>query len=554
MIKKKFDFDNHIFAVIQSFDNYVSSLDEIEYKHYKKIVENVLPKQYIKHENQENRIEIVVNTSNDDNESELKLIDDLFESLTTYISFQFSKIKTIIGYRKAKNKWTYDLTSFERKCLNELTTVGKIITNYLIKSNLYRKLYEYTKKVNKYKKNFFKDILKECDTNIQHVIKLYKLIFKHYGKFPTTDLMNIIYLSMYYEFISKKNSQDSGPDEEIAYLTSYVRGAGPIFLKLLQRFAMLIRLREDYSSVLRNSYEDIPKLKECEIRGILNYLGDPKLLIDNKKELEIFQTYDFSSPMSVASVGQVHKFSFEGEEYIFKFIKPRTVLNIISEIFMGKNSIFPTLKNNTLNRKVKQYFQYIALNTFFEFNFLKEKENIETIRDVYEVEEYNISSVNIPKKEPFTLDSIPHIWMNIVEGETINTLIKRNDEINCRKIVPIFKKLLLHWFLTGVFKDGRFHADIHGGNVIIKNKNDKLVMTLIDFGNCSTLRENEQKAVLKTIKKHYEIVKLIRDGYFCRKASKEDIKDCIRELLKICLLYTSPSPRDRQKSRMPSSA
>ena len=29
---------------------------------------------------------------------------------------------------------------------------------------------------------------------------------------------------------------------------------------------------------------------------------------------------------------------------------------------------------------------------------------------------------------------------------------------------------------------------------------------------------------------------------------------CFREPLKICLLYTSPSPRDRQKSRMPSSA
>ena len=27
-----------------------------------------------------------------------------------------------------------------------------------------------------------------------------------------------------------------------------------------------------------------------------------------------------------------------------------------------------------------------------------------------------------------------------------------------------------------------------------------------------------------------------------------------QRLLKICLLYTSPSPRDRQKSRMPSSA
>ena len=31
-------------------------------------------------------------------------------------------------------------------------------------------------------------------------------------------------------------------------------------------------------------------------------------------------------------------------------------------------------------------------------------------------------------------------------------------------------------------------------------------------------------------------------------------KDDAPELFKICLLYTSPSPRDRQKSRMPSSA
>ena len=33
-------------------------------------------------------------------------------------------------------------------------------------------------------------------------------------------------------------------------------------------------------------------------------------------------------------------------------------------------------------------------------------------------------------------------------------------------------------------------------------------------------------------------------------------RDLERELVgrKVCLLYTSPSPRDRQKSRMPSSA
>ena len=33
-----------------------------------------------------------------------------------------------------------------------------------------------------------------------------------------------------------------------------------------------------------------------------------------------------------------------------------------------------------------------------------------------------------------------------------------------------------------------------------------------------------------------------------------NLKSTIENLAKFCLLYTSPSPRDRQKSRMPSSA
>ena len=35
---------------------------------------------------------------------------------------------------------------------------------------------------------------------------------------------------------------------------------------------------------------------------------------------------------------------------------------------------------------------------------------------------------------------------------------------------------------------------------------------------------------------------------------EEDAIKIMRQNLKPCLLYTSPSPRDRQKSRMPSSA
>ena len=40
------------------------------------------------------------------------------------------------------------------------------------------------------------------------------------------------------------------------------------------------------------------------------------------------------------------------------------------------------------------------------------------------------------------------------------------------------------------------------------------------------------------------------------KVTSDEVSDQLKKLLDLynCLLYTSPSPRDRQKSRMPSSA
>ena len=40
----------------------------------------------------------------------------------------------------------------------------------------------------------------------------------------------------------------------------------------------------------------------------------------------------------------------------------------------------------------------------------------------------------------------------------------------------------------------------------------------------------------------------------CPRVNKDAIEGMRKSMAKACLLYTSPSPRDRQKSRMPSSA
>ena len=48
------------------------------------------------------------------------------------------------------------------------------------------------------------------------------------------------------------------------------------------------------------------------------------------------------------------------------------------------------------------------------------------------------------------------------------------------------------------------------------------------------------------------VAKLLNDSFVCIKVDREERPDI--DQLYICLLYTSPSPRDRTRSRMPSSA
>ena len=60
----------------------------------------------------------------------------------------------------------------------------------------------------------------------------------------------------------------------------------------------------------------------------------------------------------------------------------------------------------------------------------------------------------------------------------------------------------------------------------------------------------------KDLKLRYSLMKEENEEYL--QAAKEgdltEIADALGDMLYICLLYTSPSPRDRTRSRMPSSA
>ena len=56
------------------------------------------------------------------------------------------------------------------------------------------------------------------------------------------------------------------------------------------------------------------------------------------------------------------------------------------------------------------------------------------------------------------------------------------------------------------------------------------------------------KRRIKQTQNGYNLLKLKRDGLF------HEFRTLLSEMIEACLLYTSPSPRDRSLSRMPSSA
>ena len=73
--------------------------------------------------------------------------------------------------------------------------------------------------------------------------------------------------------------------------------------------------------------------------------------------------------------------------------------------------------------------------------------------------------------------------------------------------------------------------------------------------NCSKFHEIKKCRVCGN--EHLDVVLDLGDQYLSGIFPKEIDKDMYKgplTLVKCCLLYTSPSPRDRTRSRMPSSA
>ena len=83
-----------------------------------------------------------------------------------------------------------------------------------------------------------------------------------------------------------------------------------------------------------------------------------------------------------------------------------------------------------------------------------------------------------------------------------------------------------------------------------KNKNVKVAIVMGSQSDYSTMKLSEK--VLKMLKIKYE-TKIV-SAHRTPKRMYEFAKSSEKNGFSVCLLYTSPSPRDMRRSRMPSSA
>ena len=141
--------------------------------------------------------------------------------------------------------------------------------------------------------------------------------------------------------------------------------------------------------------------------------------------------------------------------------------------------------------------------------------------------------------------------MEFIEGDKINDRERLEGRgVDLNEVVETATRAFLHQ----MFRDYFFHCDPHPGNLLVDLEGR---VAIIDFGMNQAIdpeiMDGIRQNVLAAVTRNEElwVDSMIQVGIL-----REEDREPARALaaISICLLYTSPSPRDQRGSRMPSSA
>ena len=250
-------------------------------------------------------------------------------------------------------------------------------------------------------------------------------------------------------------------------LTRTLADLGPAFIKLAQVFAARADiLPEPYLSSIGTLTDQVPPLPPGQAESVIREeLGD--------EPGTIFDRFD-PVPLAAASLGQVHRASYQGHEVVVKVLRPgveelvRRDLDISFRILFLLNVLFPGHQVRAITTIVSEFSKRIS----DELDFREEARNASTLKRNFAAD----PRVVVPDLvEELTRRRV--LVLEYVEGTRIDRLHERLAAGELR--LDALMTTLAEMYMKMMLEDGAFHADPHAGNLLVDSAGR---LVLLDFG------------------------------------------------------------------------
>ena len=259
---------------------------------------------------------------------------------------------------------------------------------------------------------------------------------------------------------------------------------GPTFVKGAQLFAGRSDiLLPTYARALTSLTDQVPMVALAEVeRIIVEEYGAPAH--------ELFERFDVL-PLAAASLGQVHRATYEGRDVVVKVLRPGVEALVTEDVRVSLRllDLFDRhAPGNPHVRALRTVVEQFSLHVWEEMDFRHEAANAEAIRANFAGDR----NVAIPRIEAALVRQ--HVLvMEYMAGTRIDALgsLVAAGRLDASAVVRRVMELYIQMMLV----DGLFHADPHPGNLLVA---DDGTLVLLDFGMVVPVPAATRRALVAT--------------------------------------------------------
>jgi ubiquinone biosynthesis protein len=259
---------------------------------------------------------------------------------------------------------------------------------------------------------------------------------------------------------------DEAHRERARKLTQTIASLGPSFIKLAQVFAIRADIiPQIYLEALRNLHDRVPPFPTSEVRK--------RIQLELKRPLEaVFESFT-PEPLAAASLGQVHRARYGGEEVIVKVLRPGVEELVATDIRVVQNLVFVLEQfiDHHIIRSTRTVIDEFSRVIAEEMDFHHEADNVERFGELFRDSDFVIIP---PVYREVTTTRV--LVMRFFEGfrvTEVDEILRHN--IDTRKMI----ENLIGFYGDQLLVHGFFHADPHPGNILIR-PDSRIV--LLDYG------------------------------------------------------------------------